>query len=153
MTIEIDNLLEQDALFRPSLSKLKGGPGSSIEDLPNLLLALPLKARLLTTSRGRPSPQKLFFLIFSPLLIRPSYLVLSFSLCQEKVPARITCQAVSTWVACCQSEFGNIFENVYVCLLLSDLKFHFSFPCGLSLDQGRLAYPLSLVIRCCLQGW
>ena len=40
MTIEIENLLEQDALFRPSLSKLKGGPGSSIEDLPNFLLAL-----------------------------------------------------------------------------------------------------------------
>ena len=39
MTIEIENLLEQDALFRPSLSKLKGGPGSSIEDLPNFLLA------------------------------------------------------------------------------------------------------------------
>ena len=42
MTIEIDNLLEQDALFRPSLSKLKGGPGSSIEDLSltsSLLLA------------------------------------------------------------------------------------------------------------------
>ena len=38
MTIEIDKLLEQDALFRPSLSKLKGGPGSSIEDLANFLV-------------------------------------------------------------------------------------------------------------------
>ena len=49
MTIEIDKLSEQDALFRPSLSKLKGGPGSSIEDLANFLLA---PGRALVVGKG-----------------------------------------------------------------------------------------------------